>query len=175
MRLSSRAEYGMRVMVELAAAHGCGPLSLAQIARSEGLSLSYLEQLIGTLRRSGLVGSVRGARGGYTLARPPDAIRVGDVVRSLEGPIEPVNCLAEGERASICKRQASCAARAMWECLRDSITETLDSVTLADLIAGRVGKVVIQMPASPVGLNTGNTSSNLPASAPGDRTGDSNG
>ncbi|MCL4533876.1 MAG: Rrf2 family transcriptional regulator [Bacteroidetes bacterium] len=90
---------------------------------------------------------MRGAKGGYTLARAPDSIRVGDVVRALEGPIEPVTCVAQGDNLAICARQSNCAARAVWERLRDSIVETLDSVTLADLIAGRVGKVAIEMPA----------------------------
>ncbi len=148
MKLSARGEYGMRVMLELASNHGRGPVSLAQIARTEGISLSYLEQLIAVLRRHGLVESARGAKGGYTLARTPDRIRVGEVVRALEGPIEPVSCVAQGGNAAACDRQSQCAARAMWERLRDSITETLDAVTLEDLLQGRAGKVVIEMPAS---------------------------
>ncbi len=147
MKLSARGEYGMRVMVELAASYGCGPVSLAQIARTEDISLSYLEQLIAVLRKSGLVESIRGAKGGYVLARAPDRIRVGEVVRALEGPIEPVSCVAQGGNAAACERQSRCIARAMWERLRDNIAETLDSVTLDDLVKGRVGKVVIEMPA----------------------------
>ena len=148
MKLSTRGEYGVRVMLELAACHGTGPVPLAQIARNEDISLAYLEQLISVLRKQGMVESVRGAKGGYVLAQPPDRVRVGDIVRVLEGPIEPVMCVAQGEGSPACERQTQCAARAVWERLRDSMVETLDSVTLADLLAGRVGKAVIQMPAA---------------------------
>ena len=132
MRLSTRGEYGLRTMVELAAAYGDGPVSLNQIAKSENISLAYLEQLIAVLRRIGLVESVRGAHGGYQLAMAPDKISVGDVVRALEGPIAPVDCVVEGKEGH-CGRETACATRSVWVNLRDRMTEALDSVTLADL------------------------------------------
>ncbi len=132
MRLSTRGEYGVRTMVELASAYGTGPVSLGRIADSENLSLAYLEQLIAVLRREGLVESVRGAHGGYQLAMAPEKISVGDIVRALEGPIAPVDCVAEGKEGR-CGRETVCATRSVWVSVRDRIAETLDSVTLADL------------------------------------------
>ena len=132
MRLSTRGEYGLRTMVELANAYGAGPVPLGQIARSQGISLAYLEQLIAVLRRKGLVDSTRGARGGYQLAVAPEAISVGEVVRALEGPIGLIECVIEG-KISRCARQTECTARSAWAKLRDSMTEVLDSITLADL------------------------------------------
>jgi Rrf2 family cysteine metabolism transcriptional repressor len=147
MKLSTRGEYGVRVMIELALGSGGGPVPLASIAASEGLSLGYLEQLIAVLRREGLVDSVRGAKGGYVLARLPSAIRVGDVVRALEGPIEPVSC--GGPDSAVCSRRPTCAARAVWDRLRDNMVQTLDSVTLADLVANRGGAEPSPLPAPP--------------------------
>jgi Rrf2 family transcriptional regulator, cysteine metabolism repressor len=144
MKLSTRGEYGVRVMIDLARAYGAGPVPLASIAASEDLSLSYLEQLIAVLRREGLVESVRGARGGYSLAVPPAAVRVGDVVRALEGPIEPVSC--GSPESATCARRPTCAARAVWDRLRDNMSQTLDSVTLADLIAGRADSSIAPVP-----------------------------
>ncbi len=133
MRLSTRGEYGLRTMTSLAKFYPSGPVSLGQIARDENISLAYLEQLIGHLRRKGLVTSTRGARGGYTLARPPEQIKVGDVVRAVEGPIAPVDCVSEEEPECKCEHQSDCRTRVVWERLRDTIAETLDSTTLADL------------------------------------------
>jgi len=119
-------------MYELAAAHGQGPIPLKVVAEKQSLSENYLEQLMGTLRKAGLVRGVRGAKGGYVLALPPEAISVGDVIRALEGPIAPVSCV-ELDADAGCDRHASCPTRGLWERLRDSMIEVLDSTTLADL------------------------------------------
>lgn len=137
MRLSTRGEYGLRMMASLAKLYPSGPVPLAQIAKDENISLAYLEQLIRLLRSKGLVVSTRGAQGGYTLARPPEQIRVGDVVRAVEGPIAPVDCVSEDEPECKCQHQSDCRTRAIWERLRDTIAETLDSTTLADLTRSR--------------------------------------
>ena len=137
MKLSTRGEYGLRTMACLASAYASRPVSLSEIARDENMSLAYLEQLIRVLRQKGLVTSTRGARGGYALARPPDRITAGDVIRALEGPIAPVECVSEEDGACVCERQSECRTRAVWEKLRDSIADALDSTTLADLVAGR--------------------------------------
>lgn len=137
MRLSTRGEYGLRTMAGLANVYESGPISLAQVAKSENISLSYLEQLIGQLRKKGLVVSTRGAKGGYRLARPPERITVGDVVRAVEGPIAPLDCVSEEEANCKCQHQSACRTRVVWERLRDSIAETLDSTTLADLVSSR--------------------------------------
>ncbi len=133
MRLSARGQYGVRAVVELAAHHSQEPLSLRELAEIQGVSPSYLEQILGTLRRAGLVDSARGAHGGYQLARPPEQITVGQVVRALDGPIAPVACASEEETSS-CDHQAGCPTRAAWLRLRDGIAAALDGTTIADLV-----------------------------------------
>jgi Rrf2 family protein len=119
-------------MVALAARYGAGPVSLAEIAAQEGISLSYLEQLVGPLRQAGLLESVRGAAGGYRLSREPAAITVGEVVRPLE-EIALVECVDAPDKEVCCERRDTCTTRLVWERLRDSIATALDSLTLADL------------------------------------------
>lgn len=134
IRFSTRGEYGLRMMMDLARQYGRGPEPLAEIARREALPASYLEQLVGKLRRADLVVSRHGAHGGYELSRPPIEITVGDVLRVLEGPISPMVCATEGETDPLCERQSFCSANIVWERLRDSVAQALDSLTLADLI-----------------------------------------
>jgi Rrf2 family transcriptional regulator, cysteine metabolism repressor len=133
MKVSTRAHYGLRAMTELAKAHGQGLLSLAEIARVELLPLAYLEQLIGELRRAGLVEGVRGLHGGYRLTRPPGQITVGEIYRILEGDIAPVECTAEGYLPHSCQLEDRCASRSVWSRVRDSIAAVLDTTTLDDL------------------------------------------
>jgi len=133
VRVSARELYGLRAMSEFARHFGHGPLSLSEVAESQGISQAYLEQIAGDLRRSGLLDSRRGVLGGYTLARPPGSIRAGDVIRALEGSILPVECAAEN-RCTPCSREDRCSARGVWEKVRDRLVETLDSITLADLL-----------------------------------------
>ncbi len=133
MKFSSRARYGLRAMIALAQGYHRGPLSLAEISRSEDISLSYLEQLIAILRRAGLVEGTRGAHGGYQLTAGPVSITAGQVVRALEGPLAPVECVSEGVEAGYCRRQTGCPSKALWGQVRDSIAHVLDTTTLADL------------------------------------------
>src|ERR1041384_6511058 len=100
--VSTRGEYGMRLMVDLARNHGNGTVSLHAVAEREQLPEAYLEQLVAVLRKAGLVNGKRGAGGGYILAREPAQITAGDVVRALEGPIEPQVCTAEGDPVLNC-------------------------------------------------------------------------
>ena len=135
MRFSTRSEYGIRVMVRLGRDYGRGPTPLAELAEQEGLPQAYLEQIAGQLRRAGLVTSRMGVKGGYTLARGPAAISMADIVRSLEGTLAPVSCLAEGGGPGECTHAATpCSAHAFWEKLQGTITSTLQSVTVADLM-----------------------------------------
>jgi Rrf2 family protein len=120
-------------MTELARAHGQGLLSLAEIARTEMLPLAYLEQLIGELRRAGLVEGVRGLHGGYRLTRQPCEITVGEVYRVLEGPIAPVECTADDYLPHACEREDGCMSRSVWYRVQRSISSVLDSTTLDDL------------------------------------------
>jgi Rrf2 family protein len=119
-------------MGEFARHFGKGPLSLSEVARSQGISQPYLEQIAIDLRRAGLLHSRRGAQGGYFLARTPQEITAGDVIRALEGSILPVQCVAE-HNCTPCPLEEGCSARGIWEQVRDRLVETLDSIVLADL------------------------------------------
>jgi Rrf2 family cysteine metabolism transcriptional repressor len=131
--VSTRGEYGMRLMVDLARHWGRGTVSLHAVAEREDLPEAYLEQLVAALRKAGLVNGKRGAGGGYVLAREPREITAGDVVRALEGPIEPQICTAEGEPVVNCVREPDCGTRAVWLKLQDSIAKALDGMTLAEI------------------------------------------
>ena len=138
MRFSTREQYGLRAMVELARRYGGDPVSLSTVAEAEGLSLSYLEQVAASLRDAGLLESRRGAYGGYSLAHAPAEVTAGDVIRALEGTIVRVPCFEE-RPATPCGREGSCATRNVWLEVRRKLVETLDSITLADLVAGEAG------------------------------------
>lgn len=124
----------MRAMVALARQYGKGPCSLTVVAHDSAVPAAYLEQLMGVLRRAGLVASTRGAHGGYQLARAPGDIRVGDIYRVLEGPVAPMECVSEVESDDLCPLIDGCATRVVWLKVRDNIVEALDSTTLEDLI-----------------------------------------
>lgn len=133
MKISSRVHYGLRALTQLATHYDSGLLSLTDIARNECLPLAYLEQLVGELRRAGLVEGTRGLHGGYRLSRSPEAITVGEVYRVLEGPIAPVECTAEDYSPGSCSVEHGCLSRSVWMRVRDSISQILDATTLADL------------------------------------------
>ncbi|MDR3288085.1 MAG: Rrf2 family transcriptional regulator [Peptococcaceae bacterium] len=133
MKLSTKGQYGVRAMMDLAQHTGEGPISLKSVAKRQAISEPYLEQLISSLRKAGLVKSVRGVQGGYTLGREPDEIRIGDIIRVLEGPIAPVHCVSERDPAE-CNQLHTCMTRPVWEKVRDSIAGVVDAITLADLI-----------------------------------------
>jgi Rrf2 family protein len=129
-------------MVQLARHYGTGPASLAGIAAEEDLPRAYLEQLVVNLREAGLVVSTRGAHGGYELARPPSGIPMSEVLRALEGPIAPMFCATDDpEHATTCDRSSRCTVNLLWVRVRDAITSTLESMTLADLAPPRVGSL----------------------------------
>ena len=137
MRLSAKGEYGVRAMICLALNFQSGPVPLSAIAAGENISQQFLEQIFAVLRQKGLVHSTRGAKGGYSLAFPPEQICVGDIIRALDGPITPVNCLSEKEKeADRCNRADVCLARSVWEKLRDHVNHFLDNITLRDMIEG---------------------------------------
>ena len=137
MMFSTKAEYGVRVMAHLAKADGERPISLGVIADAEGLPLAYLEHLVQRLRRAELVESRRGARGGYTLARPAEEITMAEVVRSLEGEIAPIECISsDPDGQLVCVREGSepCPTKFLWTRIQGSIVRTLNEMTLADLV-----------------------------------------
>jgi Rrf2 family protein len=122
-------------MVSLAREYGNGPLPLSGVAQDSSVPAAYLEQLLGALRRSGLVVSTRGAHGGYALARAPHEILIGEIYRVLEGPVAPMECVSEVEPDEQCPLIDGCATRVVWLKVRDSIVEALDSTTLDDLLS----------------------------------------
>src|SRR5881275_2886166 len=130
--ISTKGEYGVRIMVDLARHYGEHPRSLTDISQAEMLPLAYLEQLVKLLREAEppLVTSTRGAHGGYKLSRNPAHITMGEIVRALEGPISPMICATEGEMVQICGFLDSCKTRSLWSTLRDVVARTLDSMTL---------------------------------------------
>jgi Rrf2 family transcriptional regulator, cysteine metabolism repressor len=139
MMFSTKAEYGVRVMVELARHDGETPVPLAEVAETDGLPLAYLEHLVARLRRAGLVESRRGARGGYLLARPALDITMAEIVEALEGTIAPIECISEGADGTVvCAREAEadhvCPTKLLWTRVRFSIVRTLQDTTLADLV-----------------------------------------
>lgn len=133
LKLSTKGRYGLKAMFDLAQHFGEGPISLKSIAERQDISEHYLEQLISGLRKAGLVKSVRGAQGGYVLGRETGKITIGDVIRVLEGPIAPVDCVAE-EDPECCSKADFCVTRSVWEKVRDSIAGVLDSITLEDMV-----------------------------------------
>lgn len=131
MRLSTRGKYGLYAMIYLAQHAGEGPQALKAIAEL-GLPDSYLEQLLGSLRRAGLVTTVRGAQGGYQLSCSPDQITVKHIIEAMEGPLNLSECVGEPETA--CPRGGNCAARGVWAYLTDEINGLLSSITLTDMV-----------------------------------------
>jgi Rrf2 family transcriptional regulator, cysteine metabolism repressor len=142
MMFSTKAEYGVRVMVQLARRAGADPIPLAEIAARDGMPLAYLEHLVARLRKAGLVDSRRGSRGGYLLARPAGEITMAEVVAALEGSIAPIECISEAADGSIvCSRESGraganhvCPTKLLWTRVRGSIVRTLRETTLADLL-----------------------------------------
>ena len=131
MKLSSRTRYGMLVMMELAAAGPNQTTSVRVIAERRGLSEKYLEQILAPLRRAGLVVSLRGFGGGYTLPKPPSRISVGDVFRVLEGGPRLTDCVDETDE---CSRREGCPIRQTWVEMADAMTHVMDSTSLQDLL-----------------------------------------
>ena len=130
MKLSTKGKYGLYAMHFLAqhADDGCQPLkAVAEI----GVPEDYLEQLLGMLRRAGLVSTVRGAQGGYSLAKAPEEITVGDIIDALEGPLSISECVGD---ESMCRKAGECRSRRVWEYLSRSINDVLQSITLRDML-----------------------------------------
>ena len=140
MLVSTKGRYALRVMLELAKSREEGHISLPTIAERQGISDKYLESIIGSLAKGGLVGGVRGKCGGYRLTRPTADYSVGEILRIAEGSLAPVACLEDEENQ--CPRAGECTTLPMWQRLDEIINEYLDSVTLADLLAQTGGRTL---------------------------------
>jgi Rrf2 family cysteine metabolism transcriptional repressor len=132
MKISTKGRYGTRAMIDIGENHGNGPVPLRQLAERQSISMKYMEQIIPLLKASGLIRSVRGAKGGYALAKAPREITLGDMIQALEGSWSLVDCV---EDASLCERSGECVTYEIWNDLHRAIHKILDSTTLADLIA----------------------------------------
>lgn len=138
MLFSTKAEYGVRLMVELGRQPGSAPVSLSAVAESERLPLSYLEHLVAKLRNAGLVTSTRGARGGYSLAKPAGEITLDKVVEALEGQLVPMECFHEHPEGKVlCSHESddrACATKLLWTRVQGGVTRALAGTTLAELV-----------------------------------------
>jgi Rrf2 family protein len=140
MLFSTKAEYGVRLMIELGRQPGSTPISLNSVAEAERLPLSYLEHLVAKLRKAGLVTSTRGAHGGYRLAKPAAEITMDSVVQALEGQIAPMECFHETpEGRVLCSHEddssaGGCATKLLWTRVQNGVTKALAGTTLAELV-----------------------------------------
>lgn len=132
LRLSTKGQYGVRAMFELAKNYKKGPLTIKEIARRQGVSVSYLEQLLNRLRKSKLIMSRKGPGGGYVINGKPEEISVGNILNSLEGPVAITQCLDPSAKG--CKRVEGCVARLLWKSLGEKIENFLDTINLNDLL-----------------------------------------
>jgi Rrf2 family cysteine metabolism transcriptional repressor len=137
MKLSTRGLYGTRALLELALRGGEEPVLLKDIAQRQQISLSYLQHLVAPLIAGGIIRSTRGAKGGISLVRPPEQIRLSEVIQLLEGSTAPVECV---DNPMICKRSALCVSRDIWGELKKVMDEVLESITLQDLAERQKGK-----------------------------------
>lgn len=132
MRLSTKGRYGLRAMVDLAVNGDASPVSIQAIAKRQDLSEKYLEQLLGMLRKAGLVKSIRGTQGGYMIVGNKNEISVGDILRALEGDLAPVECSGFSDD-SPCQAAGGCVTKYVWKKINDSIEDTVNHIFLSEL------------------------------------------
>ena len=131
MRISTKGRYALRLMLDLAMDNSGKPVRIREIAKKQGISDKYLEQIISTLNKAGFVRSHRGPQGGYQLARSPKDYTVGEILRLTEGPLSPVDCV--DETLFDCPRKGSCATAILWMKLDEAISGVVDNIRLEDL------------------------------------------
>ncbi|ADK86510.1 transcriptional regulator, BadM/Rrf2 family [Desulfarculus baarsii DSM 2075] len=151
MKLSTRGRYGVRAMLELAMHNDDGPVPLRNLALRQEISAKYLEQLLIPLKGAGLVKSVRGARGGYQLAADPKDISLYDIVRSLEGPLAPVECVQDAE---YCQRVGGCTVHLVWGEMGQLLVDFLSKMSLADMVVRQREKDQICPPDRKMAANS---------------------
>ena len=135
MRISTRGRYALRLMLDLATNYTGKPIRLKDVAKRQGISDKYLEQIISILSRAGYVRSIRGNQGGYYLSKPASEYTVGMILRVTEGSLAPVDCLSGGENP--CTRQMDCVTLRLWRELDEAISSVVDRYTLEDLVQWR--------------------------------------
>lgn len=132
MKISTKGRYALRLMLDLATNNTGEPVSLKDVARRQGISDKYLEQIISVLNKAGYVKSVRGAQGGYLLRRDPSEYTVGMILRLTEGSLAPVACVEDDE--VVCDRMDACVTAIVWKKINEAINGVVDSITLQDLV-----------------------------------------
>lgn len=135
MKLSARARYATRILLELASNQGSGPLTASSLSRRTGVSTQFIEQILKPLKRAGITASVRGALGGHVLVPEPHTITLGQIVRVMEGGINLTLCSAKG--AASCQRYEQCLTRDAWSALSHKLEDSMDGISLADLLGGK--------------------------------------
>lgn len=133
MKISTKGRYGLRALIDLAQYSEIEPVSINSIAARQGISERYLEQLMTLLKKAGLVKSIRGAGGGYVLAKEISEVSVGEVLRALEGDLKPVECAAYNEENS-CEAAGGCVTKYVWQRINESINQTVDEIKLKELV-----------------------------------------
>ena len=132
MKISTKGRYALRLMIDLAENSSGNPVSLKDVAKRQGISDKYLEQIISVLNKAGYVRSVRGAQGGYLLESDPETYTVGMILRQTEGSLAPVSCIEDDE--IICDRQEQCVTSIVYKKINDAISNVVDNITLQDLV-----------------------------------------
>lgn len=138
MNITSKGRYALRVMLDLAQHRQEGYISLKTIAERQGYSMKYLEMIVGSLKRAGLVASIRGKEGGYQLVRDPEDYTIGEILRCIEDNLAPVSCIKAGDIC--CEHAGECMTVPMWKELDDITNAYLDGVSLQDLLTGEKWK-----------------------------------
>jgi Rrf2 family transcriptional regulator, cysteine metabolism repressor len=132
MKISTKGDYAARALQDLAMHYDQGPIPIERIASRQGLPLRYLEQLLLTLKRAGFLSSKRGVNGGYSLAKPPAQITLGEVLRTVDAPIEPIYCVGDPPRLE-CAKETDCVLRGVWAEVGQAVSAIVDRTTLQDL------------------------------------------
>ena len=132
MKISTKGRYGLKALIDLAQCGNDGPVSITSISSRQGISERYLEQLMSMLKKAGIINSIRGANGGYIMAKPLSAISVGDVLRALEGDLHPVDCTEDTMEG--CESADSCVTKYVWQKIGDSINQAVDEITIDQLV-----------------------------------------
>ena len=131
LRLSTKSQYGVRAMFEIANGYPSGPVTIKEISEKQSVAVAYLEQILNTLRKAGIIKSVKGPGGGYVLNKTPDKISIGAILRELDGPVAITSCLDPKEG---CMRIDGCVTHLLWKSLGEKIEAFLDNMTLQDLL-----------------------------------------
>lgn len=134
MKISTKGRYGLRAVIDIALNGETEPVALSEIAVRQNISISYLEQLSGKLRKAGIIKSLRGAKGGYKLSKPAEEISVGEILRALEGNLNPVDCAEVTGEGESCSGSGLCVTKYVWKRISDSINNTVNSLMLSELL-----------------------------------------